>query len=52
MAQPRRSHARVLTPTGFSVLAVIVFISALMVTWAMLSLEHRAHAAPGVQARR
>jgi hypothetical protein len=52
MAVPRRSRTHVLTPAGFSVLAVIVFVSALAVAWVMLSSTHRGPAAPSVQSQR
>ena len=52
MAVPRRSRTHVLTPAGFSVLAVIVFVAALAAAWVMLSGPHGAPAAPSVQSQR
>ncbi|HEX7761073.1 MAG TPA: hypothetical protein VF459_16320 [Caulobacteraceae bacterium] len=52
MAQPRRSHARVLTPAGFFVLAAFVFALALTVTLVMLRPGHGAPAVQDAQARR
>ena len=51
MAQPRRSHARVLTPVGFCVLAAVVFALALTATLVMLKPGHEAQAAQSAQAR-